>query len=102
MSSAKRPEPKLDLDKAREKLARLGLEHVANQLEEKLSAAARDEIPPYRFLDAILDDELGSREERRILVLPRGVELFAPAPETRRGAALCCALPAGSRRLRFS
>lgn len=64
--SAKKSEPRLDLDKTREKLARLGLEHVAELLEDKLSAAARDEIPPYRFLDEILDDELGSREERRI------------------------------------
>jgi hypothetical protein len=66
MSNQKKTEPKLDLDRTREKLARLGLEHVAKLLEDKLSAAARDEIPPYRFLDEILDDELGSREERRI------------------------------------
>lgn len=64
--SGKKTEPKLDLDRTREKLARLGLEHVAELLEDKLSAAARDEIPPYRFLDEILDEELGSREERRI------------------------------------
>ncbi|MEQ1895523.1 MAG: ATP-binding protein, partial [Planctomycetota bacterium] len=66
MSTQKKTEPKLDLDRTREKLARLGLEHVAKLLEDKLSAAARDEIQPYRFLDEILDDELGSREERRI------------------------------------
>jgi DNA replication protein DnaC len=66
MSTPKKTEPKLDLDRTREKLTRLGLEHVAKLIEDKLSAAARDEIQPYRFLDEILDDELGSREERRI------------------------------------
>jgi len=62
----KKTEPRLDLDRTREKLTRLGLEHVADLLEDKLSAATRDEIPPYRFLEEILDDEPGSREERRI------------------------------------
>jgi len=46
VSTSKRPEPKLDLDRTREKLARLGLEHVADRLEDKLSAAASDEIQP--------------------------------------------------------
>lgn len=64
--NGKKGEPRLDLDATREKLARLGLDRVAELLEDKLSAAARDEIPPYRFLEQILDDELGSREERRI------------------------------------
>jgi hypothetical protein len=44
--NGKKAEPRLDLDKTREKLARLGLEHVAELLEDKLTAAARDEIPP--------------------------------------------------------
>lgn len=44
MNSQKKTEPKLYLDCTREKLARLGLEHVAKLLEGKLSAAARDEI----------------------------------------------------------
>ena len=54
--AAKKSEPRLDLDRTREKLARLGLEHVAERLEDKLTAAARDEIPAYRFLDEILDE----------------------------------------------
>ena len=66
MSNSKKADVRLDLDATREKLTRLGLEHVAGLLEDKLSAAARDEIPPYRFLEQILDDELSSREERRI------------------------------------
>jgi len=39
MSNQKKTEPKLDLDRTREKLARLGLEHVAELLEDKLGAS---------------------------------------------------------------
>src|SRR5262249_4464367 len=62
--NGKKAEPRLDVDKTREKLARLGLEHVAEQLEDKLTAAARDEIPPYRFLDQLLARVVGARAER--------------------------------------
>ena len=95
MSAPKKNEPRLDLDATREKLSKLGLERVAELLEDKLSEAARDEIPAYRFLEKILDDELGSREERRIRTslrlsgIPPGMTLanfdFAFQPSIERG-----------------
>ena len=58
--------PKVDLDATRERLARLGLHHAADRLQEHLSEATKEERPPHRFLDALLDRELAEREERRV------------------------------------
>jgi len=62
----KKPEPKVDLDKTRERLGRVGLHHAAEVLEQKLSEAVKDQIAPHRFLDWILEDELAVRDERRV------------------------------------
>jgi DNA replication protein DnaC len=94
-ANGKKPEPRLDLDATREKLERLGLVRAAELLEEKLSQAARDEVPAYRFLEGVLEDELSSREERRIKTsmrlsgIPPGMTLgnfdFAFQPSVEKG-----------------
>jgi DNA replication protein DnaC len=67
MSGAKKvPLPKVDLDGTRDRLGRLGLLHAAERLEERLTLATKDELTPHRFVDRLLDEELGWREERRI------------------------------------
>jgi len=58
--------PQVDLDRTRERLAKLGLAHAAERLAEHVAQAAKDTLPPHRFLDELLDLELHSREERRI------------------------------------
>jgi DNA replication protein DnaC len=63
MSAAK---PRVDLDETRERLQRLGLPHAAEQLSERISAAIKETVSPHRFLDELLDAELGVREERRV------------------------------------
>ena len=63
MSAAK---PRVDLDTTRERLQRLGLVHAAEQLGERVTAAVKDTTSPHRFLDELLDAELGVREERRV------------------------------------
>ena len=94
--SAKKPEePRLDLDATREKLARLGLAHASEILGDKLTEAASEEVPAHRFLDRFLDEELASREERRIRTslrlsgLPTGQTLanfdFSFQPSIERG-----------------
>jgi DNA replication protein DnaC len=59
-------EPRVDLDATRERLVRLGLSRAADRLSEQLSQASKDAVPPHRVLDALLEEELGFREERRI------------------------------------
>ena len=68
MSSAtKKPAaPKLDVDKTRDRLERVGLVRAAEHIEDLLGDAVKEEMAPHRFLDRLLDDELGQREERRI------------------------------------
>lgn len=58
--------PRVDIDATRDRLMRLNLLHAAERLEEHLTAAVKDELPPHRVLDVLLDDELAAREERRI------------------------------------
>ena len=60
------PRPRVDLDATRERLLKLGLQHAAEQLEERLSATVKESVSPHRFLDELLDLELSCREERRI------------------------------------
>ena len=94
--SVKKPEgPRLDLDATREKLSRLGLSHASEIVAEKLTEAAREEVPAHRFLDRFLDEELAAREERRIRTslrlsgLPTGQTLasfdFSFQPSIERG-----------------
>jgi DNA replication protein DnaC len=88
--------PKVDLDTTGERLTRLGLLHAAANLRERLEQAVRDELPAHQFLDRLLEDEVGAREERRIRTalklsgLPTGQTLgsfdfaFQPALERSR------------------
>lgn len=57
---------KVEVDKTREALEQLGLEHAALQLGELLSGAVKQDLAPHRFLDEILAVELRLREERRV------------------------------------
>lgn len=57
---------KVDLDATRQRLQRLGLDLAAEALEEHATLAVKDGLSPHRFLDDLLDQELQSREERRI------------------------------------
>lgn len=63
MSAAK---PRVDLDATRERLLRLGLAHAAETLAERVTASVKDTVSPHRFVDELLDAELGAREERRV------------------------------------
>ena len=58
--------PKLDIDTTRERLMALGCSHAADQLEEMLTEAVRQEIPAHSFLDRLLQAELSGREARRV------------------------------------
>src|ERR687883_150677 len=58
--------PKLDIDTTRERLMALGCSHAAEQLEEMLSEAVRQEIPAHTVLDRLLQAELSGREGRRV------------------------------------
>lgn len=58
--------PKVDLDATREQLERVGLARAAEQLDVLLGEAVKESVPPHRFLDRLLEEELGHREERRV------------------------------------
>ena len=60
------PEPKVDLDATRDRLQRVGLPRAAEELEQLVSEAVQGNTSPHRFLDRLLEEELGQREERRI------------------------------------
>jgi acyl-coenzyme A synthetase/AMP-(fatty) acid ligase len=60
------PRPKLDIDTTRERLMALGCIHAAEQLEQMLTEAVRQEIPAHTFLDLLLQAELSGREGRRV------------------------------------
>jgi len=57
---------KVDLDKTREALAQLGLDHGAEVLGDLVTKAAKESLAPHRFLDELLSVEIGRREERRL------------------------------------
>ena len=59
-------EPKVELDRTRDALLALGLEHTAEALGDLISKAVKDEIAPHRFLDELLAIEIQHREERRV------------------------------------
>lgn len=89
-------QPKLDLDRTRDRLADLGLLHAAEQLAPALSRAVADGHAPHQVLDALLDAEHQAREARRVKTslrlssLPTGQTLadfdfaFQPAIERSR------------------
>jgi len=62
----KQAQPKVDLDATGLRLQRVGLEHAAELLAERLADAVKTEASTHAFLDRLLDDELAFREERRI------------------------------------
>jgi DNA replication protein DnaC len=90
------PKPKLDIDTTRERLLVLGCSHAAEQLDQVLSEAVRQEIAPHAFLNLLLETELSGREARRVKTslrlsnLPTGQTLenfdfaFQPAIERSR------------------
>jgi DNA replication protein DnaC len=55
-----------DVDKTRESLTRLGLDHAAEHLGDLLSLAVKGDYPPHRLLDELLAIETEQREERRV------------------------------------
>jgi DNA replication protein DnaC len=57
---------KLDLDRTRERMLALGLNHAAEQLEPALSEAVKDNAGPHHVLDSLLETELSVREARRV------------------------------------
>ena len=59
-------ETKLELDRTRDAMLALGLEHGAEALADLISKAVKDEIAPHRFLDELLATEIRFREERRV------------------------------------
>lgn len=58
--------PKVDLDRTREGLLRLGLARAAETIGEHLAQAVRDDLAHHRFLEALIGEEISWREERRV------------------------------------
>ena len=65
-STARKPRPKVDLDATVEQLQRVGLNHAAGVLADRLGEAGKDELVPHVFLDRLMGDEIREREERRV------------------------------------
>ena len=57
---------KVDLDQVTERCAALGLAHAAQCLSELVEEAARDNLPPVRFFDLVLEREIERKQERRV------------------------------------
>jgi DNA replication protein DnaC len=64
--STKTTLPKIDLDRTREQLERVGLQRAAEQLDALISEAVKVNTSPHVFLDRLLAEELTFREERRV------------------------------------
>jgi DNA replication protein DnaC len=64
MSGTKQAE--LEIDRTRELMLKLGLEHGAAALADLLSKAVQQELSVHRFLDELLVLEHQTREERRV------------------------------------
>lgn len=89
-------EGRVELDKTREALARLGFLFLGDKLLDLLTEAAKENWAPHQFLDRLLVAELAMREEKRIrgwlmtAGLPPGQLLsnfdwsFAPSVERKR------------------
>ena len=58
--------PTVDLDQTKGLLHKLGLDTAAEHIEDLLTVAVKEEDPAHRFLDRVLREEIGNREERRI------------------------------------
>ncbi len=56
----------VDLDYTQTQLERAGLSHAAERLSELVEEAAKQDLSSHRFLDRLLEVEIGEREERRI------------------------------------
>ncbi len=56
----------VDLDQTQAQLERAGLLHAAERLAELVEEAAKQDLSSHRFLDRLLEVEIGEREERRI------------------------------------
>lgn len=56
----------VDLDYTQAQLERAGLSHAAERLSELVEEAAKQDLSSHRFLDRLLEVEIGEREERRI------------------------------------
>jgi DNA replication protein DnaC len=90
------PRPKLDIDRTREQLVRLGCLYAAENLETLLTEAVKKPIPAHEFLEQLLGVETSGREGRRVKTalrlsgLPTGQTLanfdfaFQPAIERSR------------------
>jgi DNA replication protein DnaC len=63
---SKPAQTRVELDKTREAMEHLGLEHAAQALPDLLTKAVKQDFPPHRFLDEILGIEADRREERRV------------------------------------
>lgn len=57
---------RVDLDALAEKCEALKLTHAAECLPELVEEAARDELPPIRFFERVLEREIERKNERRI------------------------------------
>ncbi|HSL72049.1 MAG TPA: ATP-binding protein, partial [Longimicrobiales bacterium] len=74
---------KVDLDQVTERCATLGLTYAAECLSELVEEAAREDLPPVRFLDRVLEREIERKQERRVTTslklsgLPTGKTLEA-------------------------
>ena len=64
--SARAQQPRVDLDATIERLQRVGLNHAAERLGERLGEASKNRLAPHVLLDRLLDDELTEREQRRV------------------------------------
>lgn len=58
--------PRVDLDATSARLARLGLDHAAERLEQHLTDGVKRELSAHALLDGLLDAELHFREDRRV------------------------------------
>jgi DNA replication protein DnaC len=58
--------PKVDIDATGDRLEKVGLHRAKDRLEELLATAVKENTSPHLFLDRLLDEELGWREERRL------------------------------------
>ena len=63
---SKRTPVVVDLDRTRERLEKLSLGHAAEQLDDLISDAVRDNVAPHQVIDKLLEAELDRREERRL------------------------------------
>lgn len=59
---------RVDLDITRDRLERAGLLHAAERLSELVEEAAKEDLSSHRFLDRLLEVEIGEREEHRIKI----------------------------------